>query len=349
LFLFALAAFSACSHRPAAGALEIRGETMGTTYSVVVAASDASATEEGIRSIVDSQLTAVNRSMSNYDPTAEVSRFNRHRSTDPFPASPALRAILTLSQRISLLTDGAFDVTAAPLVAAWGFGPTRRVPAPPSAAELALARDRTGFRKLSIDDAAGTVAKAVPGLECDLSAIAKGWAVDRVVDALIAAGHRNLLVEIGGDLRVAGTRRPGAPWRIAVERPRVERGHVQRKILLTDRALATSGDYRSFYQSEGRKIAHLIDPRSGRPADNRVASASIVHPSAAHADALATALMVLGVERGMPLARREGWPVLFLVRGENGIEEVTNESFDRLAGVAATDDPAPLAGDRTLR
>jgi thiamine biosynthesis lipoprotein len=330
--LLSMARFALRPAEPHSTTRELRGEAMGTTYSVVLAGDGARRGVGPARTIVESELRLVTDLMSTYDPESELSRFNRDRSLRPFPVSRPTLEVFALAQQISERSGGAFDVTVGPLVAAWGFGATNRVPAAPSPAELEAARAVVGFRHLRVDAAGGTIAKDIAAVECDLSGIAKGFAVDRIVDSLNAAGYADVLVEVGGDLRASGHRAEGERWRIAIERPVPRRRTEQQRLLLSDRALATSGDYRSYYESDGHRISHLIDPRSGGSIDNRVASVSVVHDSAAAADAWATALSVLGVDDGLATAEREGLAVLFLVRGDSGIEEVTSPAFTALDG-----------------
>ncbi len=327
----AIAAALAWPGSQPAQVLELRGRVMGTTFAVAVAGAANPDDHVRVREIVETELGSIDELMSTYDELSELSRFNRHLSTEPYVVSRKMLQVLTRALAIAELTGGAFDPTVGPLVAAWGFGATDRVPAPPTPAELAAARARVGYRNLRVDETSSALAKSVPDLECDLSGIAKGYAVDRAVEALVANGYKNVLVEVGGDLRAAGRKSEGRPWQVAIERPVARRGTLQRRIALEDRALATSGDYRNFYERDGRRLSHLIDPRTGRPITNRVASASVIHPEAASADALATAMAVLGVEEGLRLAEKENLEVLFLIRADDGgIEEAASRAFATL-------------------
>lgn len=328
-----LAALLAWSWRASPSEMpRIEGETMGTTYSVVVAGAAADELPR-IRAVVEAELRAVDEAMSTYRADSELSRFNRHASTQPFAASPALLEVFGTAREISELTGGAFDVTAAPLVAAWGFGATDRAPMPPTAAELAAARRAVGYRLVVVDATRGALTKLRPDVACDLSGIAKGYAVDRAVAALAAAGHRDVLVEIGGEVRAAGRRGDGRPWRVAIERPQARRDAVQATLPLADRAVGTSGDYRAYYESGGRRFSHLIDPRSGQPIANGVASASALHERAAVADGLATAAAVLGADAGLELAARHGWALSFLVRRGDDFAEVRSEAYAALTAL----------------
>ena len=298
----------------------LTGPTMGTTWSVTLDARGRGRGDLGAaRAAIDERLANVNRLMSTWDPDSELSRFNRHASTEPFRLSPETLQVLGLAQEISERTDGAFDVTVRPLVAAWGFGAGARAPGHgPDATELAAIRQRVGFRLLELDPAAGTARKRRPDVECDLSAIAKGFAVDEVARALAGLGWTDFLVEVGGEVRAHGRRPEGGAWRVGIERPDAEGRVAQTVVALADGVMATSGDYRSFYEEGGKRLTHIVDPRSGRPVGHSLASVSVVHREAARADAWATALTVLGPEQGFARAEAEGIAAYFLVRSEGG-------------------------------
>jgi len=331
LFLAISVYRSGCAPTPP-GAAEFTGSSMGTIYSVKVAARDLPAESRGaIQRAIAAQLDRVDRLMSTYRPESELSRFNRHVANVGFPAARETLEVFRVAREVSELSGGAFDVTVGPLVAAWGFGATDRIPAPPPAAELAQLRERVGFRRVAVDVAAGTLSKTRPGVVCDLSAIAKGYAVDRVVAALRELGHADFLVEVGGEVRAHGRRLDGGLWRVAIERPDAGRRDVHEVVPLSDIALATSGDYRNYYEVDGQRVSHTIDPRTGRPIEHALASVSVLHADAIHADALATALNVLGPEAGYALAEREGLAAYFLVRRKDGsFTSLETPAFERV-------------------
>jgi len=311
---------------------EFTGDTMGTTYSVKLGTPELRAEARGaVQRAIEEQLDRVDRLMSTYRPDSELSRFNRQPANDPFPASPETIEVFRIAREVSQLSGGAFDVTVAPLVAAWGFGATDRAPAPPAEAELALLRSRVGFEQIEIDTAARTLTKTRAGVTCDLSAIAKGYAVDQVADALRELGHGDFLVEVGGEVRARGRRPDGAFWRVAIETPDSDPRGVFEVVSLGDIALATSGDYRNYYEVDGRRYSHTIDPRTGRPVEHALASVSVLYADAVHADALATALDVLGPEAGYALAKREGLAAYFIVRRKGGgFDSLATPAFERV-------------------
>ncbi|MCP5056985.1 MAG: FAD:protein FMN transferase [bacterium] len=305
----------------------LAGQTMGTTWSVTLTRPDPNA-----RQAVQARLDAVNAAMSTWDPDSGLSRFNAHLSTDPFRLSAETLRVMALAQEVSEATGGAFDVTVRPLVAAWGFGAGARVPgAGPIDAELAELRARVGYERLDLDPVGGTAQKQHPRLEVDLSAVAKGFGVDEVARALSELGHERFLVEVGGEVRARGERPGGGPWRLAIERPEPDGRAVHAVVELRDQSMATSGDYRSFYEQEGERLTHIVDPRIGRPVSHALASVSVVHQDAASADAWATALTVLGPEEGPAVADEMKIAAYFILRTASGSYETrTTGPFPRL-------------------
>jgi thiamine biosynthesis lipoprotein len=305
---------------------------MGTTWSVTLAVADLDpeAAREA-RSVIESELARVNGSMSTWDPDSELSRFNRHASLEPFGVSPPTLEVFTVARAVGERSGGAFDVTVGPLVAAWGFGAGGDLPNPPSEARLRELRARVGVALVAIDPAEGTLRKSQPQVACDLSGVAKGYAVDRVASALEALGYGDFLVEIGGELRARGSPLDGPDWRVAIEVPDPVAHRAQRVIPLREQALATSGDYADFYERDGVWISHLIDPRSGRPIAHGLASVSVLHAEAVWADAWATALIVLGPDEGWDVAQREGLAAHFIERVDaHGYRSRATAAFEAL-------------------
>lgn len=321
------AACAACGRTPQTAPLTLQGDAMGTRYRVSIA-DGGPRNGERLRAVVEDRLDRVDRAMSTYRGASELSRFNRRASTEPFRLSAETFAVFAAAQAVSEASAGAFDITVGPLVAAWGFGPALPA-APPSAETIAALRARSGWRNLVLDPARRSVRKKLPGIACDLSAIAKGRAVDLVSQALARLGCANHLVEIGGEVRALGRNGEGEPWRIGIETPDGKGRGVRRILPLSGAAVATSGDYRNFREIDGKRYAHVIDPRSGRPAAHRTASVTVIHPSAMWADAYATAILVLGETAGLAFAEREGLAALLLLRRpDGGFDELASPAFD---------------------
>ncbi|MDX1653647.1 MAG: FAD:protein FMN transferase [Candidatus Competibacteraceae bacterium] len=302
------------------------GSTMGTTYSVKLTGFAVQA--DDLQAQVEAILAEINQTMSTWDPESELSRFNRRQSMEPVAISPELARVLDQSLAVSRASDGAFDITVGPLVNLWGFGPDMGQNQIPPKEQIRQAGQRVGYKMLHLEG--NSLVKTHPDLYVDLSAIAKGYGVDRVAEHLESLGVEDYLVEIGGELRGRGHNARGTPWTIAVERPDPTTRAVKRLIQITDHGVATSGDYRNFFELDGVRYSHVIDPTSGWPVRHRLASVSVVAEDCARADAWATALLVLGPERGLAVARREGLAAFFIVIGEDGFQELTTPPFQSL-------------------
>lgn len=313
------------------GVFSFSGETMGTTYTVKFVSSDKE-TVESLPVAVERALRAVNASMSTYDLQSEISQINGSAPGTAIPVSQELFFVLQLAARTTQLTGGAFDVTVAPLVRAFGFGAGAEKQ-PPTASELDDLRAVVGMELVVLDSSRSTVEKKRAGVEFDLSAIAKGYGVDRVAAELEQLGLSDYMVEVGGEIRVKGSKVGQRPWRLAIEHPDPEARRVYATLQLSSKgsALATSGDYRNFKEVEGEWLSHTIDPRTAHPVPRRTASVSVVRPTAAEADALATGLGVLQPQDALDLARAHGWAVLILVRQDRDeLMRLTSPHFDQL-------------------
>jgi thiamine biosynthesis lipoprotein len=242
------------------------------------------------------------------------------------PISEEFHEVLRESLEIHGLSDGSFDITVAPLLAAWGFGPRAQGPRVPDQAELEALATRLGSAGLELGAGPLRVRK-LGERELELSAIAPGYAVDLIARRFIARGVADFMIEVGGELRTAGRNPDGAPWRIGIERPDAPPGTPQITVMLSGQSVSTSGDYREFFEVDGRRYSHVLDPRSLRPVEHGLASVTVLAPDCMRADALSTALMVLGPDRGMALAEREGLPVYMLIRAEGGLQARSSTHF----------------------
>ena len=306
------------------------GETMGTTFSVKIVQQGEIAEKSELRQNITGKLAGLDRSLSTYKSDSELSVFNRNRSTDWVAVSRELCIVVDGAMEISRLTEGAFDVTVGPLVNLWGFGPDVRQPEPPVAEAIAAAMENVGYRKLETDCDRPALRKSVPGLFVDLSGFAKGYAVDRLAHILDEFGVSNYLVEVGGEIRLKGHNLAGNPWAIAIEKPLDDSRSVQTIVQVTNAAVATSGDYRNFFEWEGRRYSHTIDPKTGYPVTHNGAAVTIVTGSTAQADGLATGLLVLGPERGMSIADAANIAAYFLVRNDGEFEAKSSRAFERM-------------------
>ena len=304
----------------------LHGETMGSTWRVVAPRLGAEA-RPALCARIEALLENVNAHMSTYRPDSELSRFNASTSTDWQPVSAELLEVLIAARRVSETSAGAFDVTVGPLVDLWGFGPQARIDAPPPAAAIAATRARIGYRQLALDASASRARKSRADLRVDLSALAEGWAVDQVVKLLETDGLVDYLVDVGGEMRVRGKNAAGQPWRLGVAIPSADSDGALRALAPGDAAVATSGDYRNYFEHDGRHYSHEIDPASGAPIVNDVASVTVIARECVYADAYATAFMVLGPERGLAVAREAGVEALFVLRHPHGFELIASPGF----------------------
>ena len=293
---------------------------MGTYYRVLLNRRDGQ-NEDSIRQGIEELLNRIEDQMSTWRPESELSRFNSSESTDWFVVSPETALVVSESLRIAELSGGAFDPTVGPLIDLWSFGSTQATPRVPTDDEIASAKAKTGWQKVQVRDEPPALRKSQPKIQLNLSAIAKGYGVDAVSAWLVGNGEPNHLVEIGGEDRGRGLKPDGSAWRIGVQSPggmppEQSGGAIFQVVTLADRSIATSGDYQNYFEVDGQRYSHTIDPTTGRPITHDVASVSVLAESCMAADGWATALSVLGPEKGMELAKAEHLPVLIIVRGE---------------------------------
>ena len=311
--------------------LELTGQAMGTTFRVVLVDPPDTIAEDTLKNEIIAALQTVDVLASTWRDDSDLTVLNVDQSIDWIPVSEEFCALLESSLEISEATGGAFDLTIGPLVNLWGFGPEGQIAEPPSPADIAAAQHRVGFDMLEADCMERLVRKDVPDLYVDLSGWAKGYAVDQVAELLDTRSMDNFLVEIGGELRVKGQNREGKKWAIGIEAPSTSARVPHALVHVTNTSVATSGDYRNYFEHDGQRFSHTIDARSGRPVTHDLAAVTVVNASAAYADAMATALLVLGPDDGPELARQLGIAGYFLVRNETGMREITTPEFDRLS------------------
>ncbi|MCP2040974.1 thiamine biosynthesis lipoprotein [Neisseria sp. HSC-16F19] len=312
---------------------------MGTTYTVKYLPPDNQVEtlipeEIQIQQQLNILLADINRQMSTYDPESEISRFNRLNSGESLDISADFAHVLNEAVALHARTEGALDITIGPLVNVWGFGPDKSITHAPDAAALAAARQKVGLDKIRIEpqENGAKLSKLAEGVALDLSAIAKGFGVDKLAQHLDSLDVQHYLVEIGGELRGKGYNAQGAPWRVGIETPQAaQQGSSQIVITLQQQALATSGDYRNFRTDEaGQRVSHIIDPASGMPIRHRLASVSVVADTATTADGLATALFVLGEDKALALAEQHGWAVFVIVHNGDGFRTEMSSAFKQL-------------------
>ncbi|MDH3646848.1 MAG: FAD:protein FMN transferase [Gammaproteobacteria bacterium] len=334
-FLFAAACCTllACG-APKNGLVSFSGSAMGTVWTVQITDLRRDLSHGALERRIIATLDEVDQAMSTYKEDSEVMKFNRQISTDWFPISPPVAAVLREALVISQLSNGAFDITVSPLVNLWGFGPTGARTQRPPTAEIRSARAQTGYENLEVRLSPPAMRKKVAKLSIDLSAIAKGYAVDRISALLDENGSKNYLVEIGGELRAMGNNPQDEPWRIGVERPDADSPQIEQILPLRNLGMATSGDYRNFFEEDGKRYSHTIDPNTGEPVTHSLASVSVLADSVMRADGLATALLVLGPRAGAELAEREEIAALFIERKADTYKLTMSSTLQQYLGDA---------------
>jgi len=323
LGFFFLLGISGCSRSPKE--INILGETMGTTYTVKIV-SEEKIDKDKIQHDIDSVLIMVNNQMSTYVVDSEINKFNSFRGSTPFQLSPEFYQVVERAFHWMHLTEGAFDITIMPLTTAWGFG-TRRDFSIPSELEITSALKNSGFDQLMLQ--LSGLQKLNPDVQLDVNAIAKGFGVDVIATYLTGVDISNYMIEIGGEISCSGVNRRGEIWNIGIQSPTNGNQGFLGIVKMNNKAIATSGDYRNFYISEGKTISHIIDPHSGETVTD-VSSASVIADNCMDADALATALMVMGKEDGINLIESlNGMEALMIIRDEDGsLEEVMSSGFE---------------------
>lgn len=297
---------------------------MGTTYAVTLVDVE----ERRVKALereVAKKLVEINQIFSTYIPDSELNRLNDQPPGEPLEVSTELFQVLRMSADIFRKSAGAFDPTVMPLVNMWGFGPADRRGEAPAPEAVTQVLDLIGFDALILDETSRTATRT-RDITIDLSAIAKGYGVDLLAELLESHGLENYMIEIGGELRVRGQNAYGGDWRIAIED--ASGASVAATIIaLTDRGIATSGDYRNYFELDGKRFSHTIDPRSGYPIDHDLAAVTVIAANAALADSWATAFSVIGAEKALIVADREDIAVLLLVKTSEGFESRLNDAF----------------------
>ncbi len=309
---------AACSSEPQPDQHRLQGSIFGSFYQVTLAGAFTEAELEALHAGVLEEMRAVDASMSTYRDDSELSQLNQGEPGEWVRVSRSLLTVLEASEKIARASDGAFDVTVGGLVNLWSFGPEARPLETPSDSEIERRLAEVGYRHLQLDRDGQRVQRQ-QDVYVDLSAIAKGYAVDRVSQWLLEQGIDNHLVNLGGDLLAMGVRSDGEHWRIGVELPDSQQMEVAQHILpVRDLSVATSGDYRNYFEADGQRYSHTIDPRTGMPVQHQLASVTVMHPSNMLADGWATALMVLGTDDAQAMAEQLDLKVLLLSRNEAG-------------------------------
>lgn len=318
---------------PAIGQVQFDGESMGTTWHITVCDMPT----DNAKQLIEAELRLVDSLMSTWRDDSEISRFNAFKDTEWFAVSAETAEVVQAALDVSAKSDGAFDITVSPLIDLWSFDRNTGRGQLPSDVAVASAMRIVGWQRVSVRSDPPAIRKTDASVSINLSAIAKGYAVDRITESLSAAGARSFLVEVGGEVRAAGLSPSGKAWRVGIEEPLDDARRVRTAVPLDNKAMATSGDYRNFYVVDGRRYSHTIDPRTGRPVEHSLASVTVVAGSCMLADAWATALTVLGPDDGAVVIEANNLAAVLTIRDG---DKFTDTVFGAFPGSLKTTTPA---------
>ncbi|MBZ7272198.1 FAD:protein FMN transferase ApbE [Klebsiella grimontii] len=313
---------------PKSAATVLEGKTMGTFWRLSVINLDE-AKGEALRQKVQAQLDADDRLLSTWKNDSALMRFNHSPGTSPWPVNEAMADIVTMSLRIGAKTHGAMDITVGPLVNLWGFGPDKQPVKTPDPQQIAAAKARSGLQHLTVINQAGQqyLQKDIPDLFVDLSTVGEGYAADHLARLMEQEGISRYLVSVGGALVSRGMNAEGQPWRVAIQKPTDRENAVQAIVDINGHGISTSGSYRNYYELDGKRISHVIDPQTGRPIDHKLVSVTVIAPTALEADGWDTGLMVLGPEKAQDVVREQGLAVYMIVKEGDGFKTWMSPQF----------------------
>ncbi len=313
---------------PKAQVTVLDGKTMGTFWRVSVVGLDQNRVEE-LRQKVQTLLDGDDQLLSTWKNDSALMRFNHSQSTTPWPVSEGMADIVTESLRIGQKTQGAMDITVGPLVNLWGFGPDKQPVKTPTQAQIDAAKARTGLEKLTVINRAGQqyLQKSIPDLYVDLSTVGEGYAADHLARLMTEEGISRYLVSVGGALVSRGMNGEGQPWRVAIQKPTDRENAVQAIVDINGHGISTSGSYRNYYELDGQRISHVIDPQTGRPITHKLVSVTVIAPTALEADGWDTGLMVLGTEKAQQVVREQGLAVYMIMKEGDGFTTWMSPQF----------------------
>jgi thiamine biosynthesis lipoprotein len=326
LILFLIVLFGCAKHQKEGKEFSFAGTTMGTTYSVkIIDLKDEIHSTFKIK--IDSVLANVNNEMSTYIETSKLSKFNSFKDTTWFETTKELSAVLNKAIDIAKLTNKSFDITVGPLVNLWGFGPVKTHNKIPTNEDILNLLQDVGIDYLLVDVQNSKIRKLKPNLYCDLSAIAKGYGVDKLAEFFLSSDINNFMIEVGGEIRTSGKNKQEESWRIGISN--VNNSDLQKIVGLSNYSMATSGDYLNYFEKNGTRYSHTIDSRTGKPITHKLASVTVIHKNCSYADAFATAINVMGPEEGYNFALNKKLPIFMIIRKENSFIEKSTPQFNK--------------------
>lgn len=330
LLLCGVTLLSACDRKAAeqSETMVIEGKTMGTFYRVSLAGVDKSR-EAALREQIEAQLKEDDHQLSTYKEDSVLSRFNQYQGSVPQPISAGMADAIVTSMRIGMLTGGAMDITVGPLVNLWGFGPDKQPVKTPTPDQIAAARKLTGLQHLKvIQQSDGQyLQKDLPGMYVDLSTVGEGYATDHLARLIEGNGISNYLVSVGGAVVSRGHNAKGNPWQVAIQKPTDKETAVQAIVDLQGMGISTSGSYRNYYELDGKRLSHIIDPATGSPITHKLVSATVIAPTALEADGWDTGLMVLGTHKALALAEKQHLAVYLITKEGDTFKSYMSPQF----------------------
>lgn len=330
LLLCGVTLLSACDRNAAeqGDTMVIEGKTMGTFYRVSLAGVDKSR-EAALREQIEAQLKEDDHQLSTYKDDSVLSRFNQYQGNVPQPVSAGMADAIVTSMRIGMLTGGAMDITVGPLVNLWGFGPDKQPVKTPTPEQITAARKLTGLQHLKvIQQSDGQyLQKDLPGMYVDLSTVGEGYATDHLARLIEGNGISNYLVSVGGAVVSRGHNAKGNPWQVAIQKPTDKETAVQAIVDLQGMGISTSGSYRNYYELDGKRLSHIIDPATGSPITHKLVSATVIAPTALEADGWDTGLMVLGTHKALALAEKQHLAVYLITKEGDTFKSYMSPQF----------------------
>lgn len=324
----ALTLLAACNDSTIRPQIDIEGKTMGTFYSVKIS-GEVEQSKQQLQQEIDALLEQANNDISTYRPNSVLSRFNQTHSGEPQPIPRGMADIILMAQRIGRDTGGAMDITVGPLVNLWGFGPDKHAVKVPQQQQIDAAKRNIGLQHLKLlsTNEGEWLQKDLPEMYVDLSTLGEGYGVDQLVGLMARKGITNYLVSVGGAVSSRGVNGQGKPWRVAIQKPTDRENAVQAMVDLQGYGISTSGSYRNYFEQDGQRYSHVIDPTTGRPINHRLVSATVIAPTALEADGWDTGLMVLGTEKALKLAEEKGLAVYLISKTDDGFSAVMTPQF----------------------
>jgi thiamine biosynthesis lipoprotein len=313
--------------------VDYRDSTMGTRFTIKIPQLPDNVESQALKHSIKLRLDELDSQFSTYKADSEISRINAQGSGDWISVTPSFGKVMTEALRINKLSQGAFDPTIGPLVNLWGFGPDPSMTEVPDRETIKNLLLVTGTENILWDSERLRVKKLKENIFLDFSALAKGYAVDEVARLLENQKINDFMVEIGGELRLKGVNSTGDFWRIAVEKPTIDQRMIQQVLAVSDSGIASSGDYRNYFEKEGARYSHTIDPGTGYSIKHAVVSVTVLHDSTMTADAFATTFMVLGEEKGLELAKEQNLSVLFILKTDEGFVERSTSQYQLIEQV----------------